>query len=107
MMKGPVLRLCLLFASGALAICAMILPGISGSFILLLLGMYKPVLDAIHYRDLGVIAVLMAGAVVGLLDRAELGDARIVDQGVDPAEAGGRGLDRRSHLIGLGLKRPQ
>ena len=36
------------FMSGALAICAMILPGISGSFILLLLGMYKPVLDAIH-----------------------------------------------------------
>lgn len=60
------------FLSGALAICAMILPGISGSFILLLLGMYKPVLDAIHFRDLGLIAVLMAGAVVGLLSFSRL-----------------------------------
>jgi putative membrane protein len=60
------------FLSGALAICAMILPGISGSFILLLLGMYKPVLDAIHYRDFGLIAVLMAGAVVGLLSFSKL-----------------------------------
>jgi len=60
------------FFSGALAICAMILPGISGSFILLLLGMYKPVLDAIHFRDLGVIAILMAGAVVGLLSFSRL-----------------------------------
>ncbi len=60
------------FFSGALAICAMILPGISGSFILLLLGMYKPVLDAIHFRDIGVIAVLMAGAVVGLLSFSRL-----------------------------------
>jgi putative membrane protein len=60
------------FFSGALAICAMILPGISGSFILLLLGMYKPVLDAIHFRDVGVIAVLMAGAVVGLLSFSRL-----------------------------------
>lgn len=60
------------FLSGALAICAMILPGISGSFILLLLGMYKPVLDAIHFRDFGVIVVLMAGAVVGLLSFSRL-----------------------------------
>ena len=60
------------FLSGALAICAMILPGISGSFILLLLGMYKPVLDAIHYRDFGLIAVLMAGAVIGLLSFSKL-----------------------------------
>lgn len=55
------------FFSGALAICAMILPGISGGYILLLLGMYKPVLDALHDKDIGVIAVLMAGAVIGLL----------------------------------------
>ena len=60
------------FLSGALAICAMILPGISGSFILLLLGMYKPVLDAIHFKDFGLIAVLMAGAVVGLLSFSRL-----------------------------------
>ncbi len=56
-----------LFLAGALAICAMILPGISGSFILVLLGAYKPVLDAIHNKDFKLIAILGAGAIVGLL----------------------------------------
>lgn len=56
-----------LFLSGALAICAMILPGISGSFILVLLGSYKVILEAIHSRDLQVIATVGAGAIVGLL----------------------------------------
>jgi putative membrane protein len=56
-----------LFLAGALAICAMILPGISGAFILVLLGAYKPVLDAIHDRNYKLIAILTAGAVVGLL----------------------------------------
>jgi len=60
------------FLSGALAICAMILPGISGSYILLLLGMYKPVLDAIHDKDFKIIGLLMAGAVVGLLSFSRL-----------------------------------
>ena len=60
------------FLSGALAICAMILPGISGSFILLLLGMYKPVLDAIHDKNIGLLATLMLGAVVGLLSFSRL-----------------------------------
>lgn len=55
------------FFAGALAICAMILPGISGSFILVLLGAYKPVLDAIHSRDIKLIGVMAIGAVVGLL----------------------------------------
>jgi putative membrane protein len=56
-----------LFLAGALAICAMILPGISGSFILVLLGAYKPVLDAIHDRDFKLLAILGSGAVIGLL----------------------------------------
>lgn len=60
------------FLSGALAICAMILPGISGSFILLLLGMYKPVLDAIHDKNIGLLATLMLGAIVGLLSFSRL-----------------------------------
>lgn len=60
------------FLSGALAICAMILPGISGSFILLLLGMYKPVLDAIHEKNFALLATLMLGAVVGLLSFSRL-----------------------------------
>lgn len=56
-----------LFFSGALAICAMILPGISGSFILVLLGAYKEVLNAVNNRDLTKIALVASGAIVGLL----------------------------------------
>ena len=56
-----------LFLAGMIAICAMILPGISGSFILVLLGAYKPVLNALNTRDLFSIIVFMFGAVVGLL----------------------------------------
>jgi len=55
------------FISGFVAICAMILPGISGSFILVLLGMYATVLGAVKSLDLAFIAVLGAGAVAGLL----------------------------------------
>ena len=56
----------LLFA-GALAICAMILPGISGSFILVILGAYKTLSDAFHDFDLKKIALFATGAIVGLL----------------------------------------
>ena len=56
-----------LFISGAIAICAMILPGISGSFILLLLGSYHVVIEAIHDRELKLILIFGAGCVVGLL----------------------------------------
>ena len=56
-----------LFLCGSLAICAMILPGISGSFILLLLGQYQTVLGAINDRNIGIIAVVGAGAVVGII----------------------------------------
>jgi putative membrane protein len=56
----------LLFA-GALAICAMILPGISGAFILVLLGAYKSVLEAVDNKDIKLIAIIGAGAIVGLL----------------------------------------
>lgn len=59
-----------LFFSGALAICAMILPGISGAFILVLLGSYKAVLDAVHQRDLIILATVAAGAIFGLLSFA-------------------------------------
>ena len=54
------------FGAGALAICAMILPGISGSFILVMLGMYGPVLAAVSDRDLPIIAAVALGCVVGL-----------------------------------------
>ncbi|WP_299007151.1 DUF368 domain-containing protein [uncultured Tenacibaculum sp.] len=56
-----------MFLAGAIAICAMILPGISGSFILVLLGAYKPVLAAVNNRDLTTIAVVGVGAIIGLL----------------------------------------
>ncbi len=53
-------------AVGAVAITAMILPGISGSFILLMLGMYEAVLAAVNDRELGTLLVFVAGAVLGL-----------------------------------------
>lgn len=56
-----------LFVAGSLAICAMILPGISGAFILVLLGAYQPVMDAISERDIKLIAIFAAGAIIGLL----------------------------------------
>lgn len=61
-----------LFIAGALAICAMILPGISGAFILVLLGAYKPVLEAVHSRDIDIIIIIGAGAIVGLLTFSRL-----------------------------------
>ena len=56
-----------LFFAGALAICAMILPGISGSFILVILGAYKTLSDAIYDFDLKKLALFVGGAIVGLL----------------------------------------
>ena len=55
------------FVAGAIAICAMILPGISGSFILLILGKYEPVLHAVSERDFVTLAVFALGCIVGLL----------------------------------------
>jgi putative membrane protein len=54
------------FAAGAVAICAMILPGISGSLILVMLGMYSEVLAAIAERDLGALGATALGCVLGL-----------------------------------------
>ncbi|MDC6389875.1 DUF368 domain-containing protein [Maribacter sp. PR1] len=61
-----------LFLSGALAVCAMILPGISGAFILVLLGSYKTILDAVHEKDIKIIITVGLGAVFGLLSFARL-----------------------------------
>lgn len=60
------------FFAGALAICAMILPGISGSFILLLLGFYGPVIEAVKSFNLPVLAIFAAGCVIGLLSFSHL-----------------------------------
>ena len=56
-----------LFFAGAIAICAMILPGISGSFILVILGAYKTLSDALHAFDFKRIFIFAAGALIGLL----------------------------------------
>lgn len=56
-----------IFISGAIAICAMILPGISGSFILLLLGKYEFIIGAISEFKLSIIAVFLAGAGIGII----------------------------------------
>lgn len=52
--------------SGALAICAMILPGISGSFILVMIGMYTEVLGAVNDRDIVALGSTAAGCIIGL-----------------------------------------
>lgn len=56
-----------LFVSGMIAISAMILPGISGSFLLLLLGQYKYIIEAVHERDLLVVGTVAAGCGIGIL----------------------------------------
>jgi putative membrane protein len=57
----------IVFLSGMIAICAMILPGISGSFILLLLGMYAPMLTAVKELQLITLCIFAGGCVAGLL----------------------------------------
>ena len=61
-----------LFMSGAIAICAMILPGISGAFILVLLGSYKTVIEAVDERDFKILITVAFGCLVGLLSFARL-----------------------------------
>ena len=56
-----------LFVSGAIAICAMVLPGISGSFLLLMLGMYTAMLDIVDDRMIIEAAIFGGGALVGLV----------------------------------------
>ena len=61
-----------LFIAGAIAICAMILPGISGSFILIILGAYKALSNAVHDFDFKNIGIFSVGAIVGLLSFSRL-----------------------------------
>lgn len=55
------------FVAGAIAICAMILPGISGAFILLLMGKYAFILEAVSSLNIPVLLIFMLGAITGLL----------------------------------------
>ena len=59
--------LIIIFFSGMIAICAMILPGISGSFLLLLLGQYEYMLTALHELHFSEIIVFVVGALIGIL----------------------------------------
>lgn len=61
-----------LFVGGSIAICAMILPGISGSFILLLLGLYSGVLNAVKSFDVTLLGCFMLGCVIGILSFSRL-----------------------------------
>ncbi len=65
----------IIFLSGLLAIPSMILPGISGSFILILLEQYGYLIDALNRFDIPVIVVFMTGALVGLFSFAKVIDA--------------------------------
>ncbi|MDR1860686.1 MAG: DUF368 domain-containing protein [Bacteroidales bacterium] len=56
-----------IFLCGAIAICAMILPGISGSFILVLLGQYFFMMTAIHELHFIILLIFLCGAIIGLL----------------------------------------
>lgn len=64
--------LIVIFISGLIAICAMILPGISGSFLLLLLGQYQYMLNALNSRNLIEIFVFVIGAAIGILGFSKL-----------------------------------
>jgi len=55
------------FVAGAIAICAMILPGISGSFVLLILGQYERILQAVLEKDIFTLALFASGCLVGIL----------------------------------------
>ena len=61
-----------LFLSGAIAICAMILPGISGAFILVILGSYANVLQTLNDKDIAKITIFMTGALIGILSFSRL-----------------------------------
>ncbi len=61
-----------LFFSGTLAISAMILPGISGSFILVLLGKYQTLLEALNARDVATLGYAMAGMAIGIVTVAQV-----------------------------------
>jgi len=60
------------FIAGAIAICAMILPGVSGSFLLLIMGQYERILNALSEKQIGTILLFASGCIVGLLSFSRL-----------------------------------
>lgn len=80
-----------LFGSGVVAICAMLLPGISGAFILLMLGVYPAVIGAVDDRSWADLAAVGAGAVLGLALFSNL-IGRVLERWHDPTLAVMAGL---------------
>ena len=58
--------LALVFTAAAVAVCALVLPGVSGSFLLLAIGLYAPTIAAVNDLDFGYLSVFVLGAIVGL-----------------------------------------
>ena len=67
-LDDPVAWQIILFAG--LAVCALVLPGVSGSFFLLAVGMYGSTIAAVNNRDLGYLGLFVIGAIIGLLSFA-------------------------------------
>ncbi len=61
-----------IFVAGAIAICAMILPGISGSYLLVIMGKYATIIEAVNDRDITTLAVFCAGIATGILSFVRL-----------------------------------
>jgi putative membrane protein len=61
-----------LFVSGCIALCALVLPGISGSFILLLLGVYTTVVDALRNFEITILSVFILGCAFGLFSSVRI-----------------------------------
>lgn len=58
------------FLVAMIAVCALVLPGVSGSFFLLAVGMYQPTIAAVNDRDFGYLGVFALGAIAGLMSFA-------------------------------------
>ena len=85
-MPRPAAMDCWLLVSGVVGAAAMALPGISGSFVLLLIGTYGTVLDAIGNLDLRVIAIVGVGVLIGL-GAMSVGIRRLLDRWPSPTFA--------------------
>lgn len=79
------------FGAGVLGVCAMILPGVSGAFALLIIGLYAPAIDALSDRDWSPLGLIAAGAIVGALAFSWL-LSRVLDRHRDPVMAAMVGL---------------
>ncbi|WBT09897.1 DUF368 domain-containing protein [Corynebacterium sp. SCR221107] len=64
--EKPNPSLIVVFGAAAIAVCALVLPGVSGSFMLLAMGLYAPIMGAVADRDLKIMSVFILGAITGL-----------------------------------------